>query len=189
MKRLIIVPIAALALLAPGSAAAKGPSEAKITGPGLSSAVTIKGVGEGDTSTDLGLLVQDAGFFAQAFGQSPSPLLQAQPTQLGPRYTVTYTVPGPSTSTLEQELYPYAAGGPASYMRRGQKFWDTQSTVGGWYRGTQRLKSMLIKSGLPKSPVAMRGRGAMSRSKTIAIGASAGIVFGAAALALFRRRH
>jgi hypothetical protein len=77
MKRPIVVPIAALALLAPGSAAAKGPSEARITGPGLSSAVTIKGVGEGDVSTDLGVLVQDAGFFAQTFGQTPSPLLPA----------------------------------------------------------------------------------------------------------------
>ena len=42
-------------------------------------------------------------------------------------------------------------GGPVSYMRTGQKFWDTQSTVGGWYRGTARLKAMLIKAGLPAS--------------------------------------
>ena len=104
MKRLIVVPIAALALLAPGSAAAKGPAEAKITGPGLNAALTIKGMGEGDASTDLGLLVQDAGFFPQVFGQTPSPLLANRPTQLGPRYLVTYTVPGSSTSTLEQEL-------------------------------------------------------------------------------------
>ena len=151
MKRLIVVPIAALALLAPGSAAAKGPSEAKITGPGLTSALTIKGVGEGDTSTDLGLLVADAGFFPQVFGQSPSPLLRAQPANLGPRYGVTYTVPGGTISTLEQDLYPFAAGAPVSYMRPGQKFWDTQSTVGGWYRGTGQLKAMLIKSGLPSS--------------------------------------
>lgn len=152
MKRLIVVLIALGALVVAGSAAAKGPSEAKITGPGLSSALTIKGVGEGDTSTDLGLLVNDAGFFPQTFGQSPSPLLRAQPQSLGPRYTVTYTVPGPTTSTLEQELYPYAAGGPVSFMRPGQKFWDTQSTVGGWYRGTAQLKAMLVRAGLPASP-------------------------------------
>jgi hypothetical protein len=151
MKRFIVVPIAALALLAPGSAAAKGPSEAKITGPGLTSALTIKGIGEGDTSTDLGLLVADAGFFPQVFGQSPSPLLRSQPANLGPRYVVTYTVPGGTISTLEQELYPFAAGAPVSYMRPGQKFWDTQSTVGGWYRGTGQLKAMLIKAGLPSS--------------------------------------
>jgi hypothetical protein len=151
MKKLTVVLIAALALLAPGSAAAKGPSEAKITGPGLASALTIKGVGEGDTSTDLGLLVADAGFFPQAFGQSPSPLLQARPADLGQRYVVTYTVPGPTTSTLEQELYPFAAGAPVSYMRPGQKFWDTQTTIGGWYRGSAKLKAMLVKAGLPAS--------------------------------------
>ncbi len=151
MKRLIVVPIAVLALLAPGSAAAKGPSEAKIMGPGLSSALTIKGVGEGDTSTALGLLVADAGFFPQVFGQSPSPLLRAQPAELGPRYVVTYTVPGPTTATLEQELYPFAGGAPVSYMRPGQKFWDTQSTVGGWYRGTAQLKAMLVQAGLPST--------------------------------------
>jgi hypothetical protein len=156
MKRLIVALVALGALVVAGTAAAKGPSEAKITGPGLSSALTIKGVGEGDTSTDLGLLVNDAGFFPQTFGQSPSPLLRAQPQNLGPRYTVTYTVPGPTTSTLEQELYPYASGGPASFMRPGQKFWDTQTTVGGWYRGTPQLKAMLVRSGLPASPLPQR---------------------------------
>ena len=152
MKRLIVALVALSALVVAGSAAAKGPSEAKITGPGLSSALTIKGVVEGDTSTDLGLLVNDAGFFPQAFGQSPTPLLRAQPQDLGPRYTVTYTVPGPTTSTLEQELYPYAAGGPASFMRPGQTFCDSQTTVGGWYRGTPQLKTMLVRAGLPASP-------------------------------------
>ena len=144
---------AAAALAVPAVAAAKGPSEATITGPGISvvTPLTISGNGEGDTSTDLGLLVADAGFFPQVFGQSPSPLLRAQPANLGPRYGVTYTVPGGTISALEQDLYPFAAGAPVSYMRPGQKFWDTQSTVGGWYRGTGQLKAMLIKSGLPSS--------------------------------------
>ncbi len=152
MKRLTVVCISLLALALAGSAAAKGPSEARITGPGLESGLMIRGVGEGDTSTDLGLLVADAGFFPQVFGQSPNPLLKAQPSQLGPRYVVTYTVPGPTESKLEQDLYPFAAGAPASYMRPGQKFWDTQSTVGGWYRGTGELKTMLLHAGLPASP-------------------------------------
>ncbi len=157
MKKLIVVAIAALALLVVGSAAAKGPSEAKITGPGLSSALTIKGAGEGDTSTDLGVLVQDAGFFAQVFGQSPSPLMAAQPSQLGARYLVTYTMPGGAVpAILEQELYPYAAGGPVSFMRTGQKFWDGQETVGGWYQGTGRLEAMLLKAGLPSAAPADR---------------------------------
>jgi hypothetical protein len=153
MKRLTILCIALLALSLAGSAAAKGPSEARITGPGLGSGLAIHGLGEGDIATDLGLLVSETGFFPQVFGQSPTPLLKAKPTELGQRYTVTYTVPGGATeSTLEQELYPYAAGGPASYMRPGQRFWDRQSTLGGWYRGAPELKVMLVRVGLPAAP-------------------------------------
>jgi hypothetical protein len=151
MKRLTVFLIAALALLIPASAGAKGPSEAKITGPGLSSPLKITGVGEGNSSTDLGLLVNDGGFFPQTFGQSPSPLLKAQPENLGPRYLVTYTVPGPSIATLEQDLYPFAASAPVTYMRPGQTFWNGQQTAGGWYRGTPQLKAMLLRAGLPAS--------------------------------------
>ena len=149
MKRLIVFPVAALALVFAAGAAAKGPSLATIAGPGLDSPVKISGIGEGDTSTDLGLLVADGGFFPQVFGQSPSPLLRKLPVDLGPRYAVTYTVPGPTTSTLQQELYPYASGGPVTYMAPNQRFWDTQRTLGGWYRGTSQLKSMLVRAGLP----------------------------------------
>src|SRR2546430_11377348 len=101
MKRLVLTALAAAALVLPATAAAKGPSEAKLTGPGLSSTLTITGNGEGDTSTDLGLLVQETGFFPEVYGQSPNPLLRTKPTDLGPRYIVVYTVPGSTTSTLE----------------------------------------------------------------------------------------
>jgi hypothetical protein len=152
MKKLLVVLVAALALLLPAGAAAKGPSEAQITGPGLLSPLKITGLGEGDSSTSLGLLVNDGGFFPQAFGQSPSPLLRTEPKNRGPRYLVTYTVPGPMLSALQQDLYPYASGGPVTYMQPGQAFWGDQRTVGGWYRGTPPLKTMLVKAGLPPSP-------------------------------------
>jgi hypothetical protein len=149
MKRLSVLFIAALALLFPLGAGAKGPAAATISGPGLAAPLAIAGLGEGDTTTELGRLVMDGGFFPQTFGSSPSPLLRAQPADLGPRYVVTYTVPGPVDSTLEQELYPYAAGSPVTYMHPGQVFWGDQRTVGGWYRGTPQLKAMLIHAGLP----------------------------------------
>lgn len=151
MKRLSVLLIAALALLLPAGAAAKGPTAATITGPGLAAPLAIKGVGEGDTSTDLGRLVMDGGYFPQTFGGSPNLLLQTEPRNLGAGYLVTYTVPGPVDATLEQELYPFAARGPASYMRPGQSFWGDQRTHGGWYRGTPQLKAMLIHAGLPSS--------------------------------------
>lgn len=149
MKRLSVLLVAALALLLPAGAAAKGPSAATITGPGLAAPLAIKGVGEGDTSTDLGRLVMDGGFFPQTFGSSPNPLLRAAPSDLGARYIVTYTVPGQVDATLEQQLYPFAAHGPVTYMRPGQRFWGDQQTHGGWYRGTPQLKAMLLDAGLP----------------------------------------
>jgi hypothetical protein len=151
MKTLTLVTAAAVALALAAGAAAKGPSEAKVTGPGLASPLTISGVGEGDTSTDLGLLVMDGGFFPQVFGQSPSPLLASAPAQLGPRYLVTYTVPGPTTSTLEQQLYPYANDGAVTYMQPGQVLWETQRTHGGWFRGSTELTAMLERTGLPRA--------------------------------------
>jgi hypothetical protein len=151
MKKYLVVLVAALALLLPATAAAKGPSEARVTGPGLAAPLTVTGIGEGDSSTNLGPLVTEGGFFPEAFGQSPSPLLRAQPKDLGVRYLVTYTVPGTVPSTLQQDLYPFSSGGPVTYMRPGQVFWGNQHTVGGWYRGTAQLKTMLVDAGVPQS--------------------------------------
>jgi hypothetical protein len=190
MRRSLLLLGAAVALALPGTATAKGPSEATITGPGLKAPLQISGNGEGDTSTDLGLLVAESGFFPQTFGQSPDPLLRSRPGLLGTKYTVTYTVPGPSTDTLRQELYPYAARGPVSFMEPGQKIWD-QQTHGGWYRGTSTLKTRLVAAGLPRvDPVARRNGPSTrpgSRTTTIALSTGVGIALAAAALALFRR--
>lgn len=192
--RVIALAAASLALALPATAAAKGPSEATITGPGLSTPLTISGNGEGDTSTNLGLLVEHGGFFPEVFGQSPNPLLAARPSgQLGSRYVVTYVVPGPSTDTLQQDLYPYAAGAPVSYMAPGQRFWGDQSTHGGWFRGTAELRTMLVRAGLPKTDLASArkqpGSRTGSRKVSIAAGTGAGIALAAGALVLLRRRH
>jgi opacity protein-like surface antigen len=190
MRRLLL-PAAVLAavLLLPAVAAAKGPSGASISGPGLRHAISIEGNGEGDAGSALGILVSDGGFFAQAFEQTPSSTSGTHPTdRLGPRYDVTYTVPGPNgTSTLRQELYPYAVNGPATYMAPGQKFWETNSTPGGWYRGSVHLKRMLVKAGLPaRAPTRKTARGTKIG---VAIGAGAGVAAAAGLLALRYRRR
>jgi hypothetical protein len=161
MKRLVLL-VAALAaiLILPAVADAKGPSAASIAGPGLARALAINGYGEGDSTTPLGILVSEGGFFQQAFQQSPRTTRKVRPSgRLGPRYRVTYTVPGPNgDSTLRQDLYPYARYGPVTYMRPGQKFWETNSTRGGWYRGTAQLKRALVKAGLPARAPTASGR-------------------------------
>jgi uncharacterized protein (TIGR03382 family) len=189
MKRLVLLLAALATLLLPAVAAAKGPSAATITGPGLDKPLKIDGYGEGDSSSPLGLLVTDGGFFAQVFEQTPSLTFKARPKgKLGPRYRVTYTVPGGNLgdSTLLQDLYPYAKSAPVTYMKPSQKFWDTNRTRGGWYRGTTWLKRALVSAGLPaKAPTQKSSSGPTQ----VAIGAGFGVAVAAAALALLYRRR
>lgn len=195
MRRPLVLAAALTALLLfPAAAAAKGPSTATITGPGLAQALTFEGYGpggEGGSTSPLGILVGEAGFFPQAFEQTPVATTRSRPAdRLGQRYDVKYTVPGPNgDSTLRQALYPYAADGPASYMAPGQKFWDTQSTPGGWYRGTATLKSMLVKAGLPATAPTKRAARTQAHKRAVAVGAGAGVAIAAGALGLLYRRR
>ena len=66
MRRPVLFVAALTALLLfPTAAAAKGPSAATISGPGLSHALTIEGFGEGDSTSPLGILVTETGFFSR----------------------------------------------------------------------------------------------------------------------------
>jgi hypothetical protein len=156
MRRLLLLAtvgaIAALAISA--TASAKGPSTASLSGPGLDRALPVKGQGEGGPGSPLGYLVQFGGFFPQVFGQSPDTTARTRPAgDLGARYRVTYRVPGPDgTSTLTQDVYPYAKPSPVTHMRAGQHFWGSSRTHGGWFVADAGLKRALVNSGLPKSP-------------------------------------
>ena len=195
MKRTISVAtlaVAALLVLA-AAAVAKGPSQASIEGPGLDHELVLAGGGEGPGSA-LGDLTVGAGFFPALFGQSPDPLLPGRPSgELGPKYTITYTVPGPSGSEKEisQQLYPYADRGPVTYMPAGQQiFDDAQTTRGGWYAATQSLKDTLIEAGLPPTkPITGRSSTSAAEAWPWIVGGIGGALVLAAASALFVRRQ
>ena len=155
MKRFLFL-LAAAALVLPAAASAKGPSEARITGPGLDKPIKISGT-ETDGSPIMSL-AEAAGFFPAAFGQEPNPLIARPKGDLGPKYVITYEVPGGNFSnfTIRQDLYPYAARSYAlTYMKPGQPIFDMQ-TKGGWWTD-QRLKGVLVAAGLPKTRA--RGEG------------------------------
>jgi hypothetical protein len=155
-KLLLAASVGALAaLVATTPAAAKGPSTASLSGPGLDRAVPINGEGESGTGTPLGSLVELGGFFPQVFLQVPDPTKQARPAgDLGPRYRITYRVPGPhGTSTLVQDVYPYAKT-PVTHMSANQRFWGVNRTHGGWFVAGPGLKVTLVAAGLPESPPA-----------------------------------
>jgi hypothetical protein len=155
MKRLALVLLAA-AVFAP-AALAKGPSAARITGPGLDHALAVKGT---EMSGRLGDLTQYAGFFPAAFGQQPSPMLGKRPANLGPRYTIHYLVPGGEIYHVTQYVYPYARGGAVTYMKPDQSIFGA-ATWGGWYRGGADLKRTLVAAGLPRTAPSGSGSSAI----------------------------
>jgi len=156
MKRLALIPFAItlLALLLPGAGLAKGASEAEITGPGLDDPISLAGEGQ-PGGKQLMQIAEAAGFFAATFGQIPDPMLDRKPAgNLGPRYQITYVMPGPNNELddIRQDLYPYANPAPVSYTPPGQPFFGTERTRGGWYvASTSYVKDALVEAGLPQN--------------------------------------
>lgn len=151
---------AVLALAAP--ALAKGPSQARITGPGLARAVVVSGNGEPGEPGRLASLAEQTGLFTVMFGAgadvSGAPArLRTPPTEasLGPRYQVVYTVPGVTPrpgqqfGQVRQDIYPRAPGGPVIYTPRGQHGFGESLAVTGWLRGSPQLAHTLALVGIP----------------------------------------
>src|SRR5438105_9812890 len=154
MTRSTTIALAALAaaLVLPAGAAAKGASKASLQGPNVKQAIVIPGDGESG-GTPLGNIAQDTYFFPAVYGGQQSGSTVATPPKgdLGPRYRITYVLPGPNgtKSLIHQDVYPYAAAGATAYTPSGQLFWGTQRTHGGWHVGGPALKADLIGLGLP----------------------------------------
>jgi hypothetical protein len=182
--RSLLLAAATLALLLPATASAKGASEATISGPGLDSPLTLRGEG----TMELGSLADSAGLYPGLFGQSPDPMLSSRPSgKLGPKYRVSWAVMGPNGDyRIEQDLYPYAAGGPVTYMKPGQRIFE-QRAQGGWYRASIGLRDQLVDAGLPARAPTVK-----SSSNTLAFafgGVGAAVLLLAGGALALRRRH
>ena len=152
---------AAMTLATP--AFAKGPSQARITGPGLVRAIVVSGAGEPGQQSRLASLALQTGLFTVMFGAGadiggpvPARLHTPPPkASLGPRYTLVYTVPGVTPppgqqfGRVRQVLYPRAAGGPVIYTPPGQRGFGGPLTVTGWLRGRPQLTRTLAQVGVP----------------------------------------
>jgi hypothetical protein len=185
----VLLAIAALAL--PTTALAKGPASATLEGPGTGGGINLSGGGE-NFGTPLGDLVQYAGFFPAMFRQTPDPMTDSRPKgDLGPKYTVTYTLPGPDgqTDQVTQDIYPYA-NPPVSYTEPGQKFYETEGSRGGWYVSTRAMRERLIDAGLPRTPPTVAsadGGAAVSTGTVLSIAAATALLLIASAVFLRRR--
>jgi hypothetical protein len=192
MKRLVLT-LAVAALALPATALAKGPSEATISGPGGGGSgggdVTITGCCEpGSPAMNL---AEQAGFFPAVFPQEPNRMSTSRPKgTLGPKYTITYTVPGPNNETwkIRQDVYPYATPAPVTYMKPGQTVFQIPGgTRGGWFQADARLKETLVAAGLPARP---SGNSSNTTSlSTNVFSALAVALFLVAATAIFLRRR
>src|SRR5256885_15171293 len=104
------------ALVATAPAAAKGPSTASLTGPGLDHAVPVKGEGESGPGTPLGGLVQLGGACPRALQPLPAPSRPRPPFgDLRPRSQVAARAPAaePHGTTPGRGVWPHAeAPGP-----------------------------------------------------------------------------
>jgi hypothetical protein len=161
MRRLALLAIAVAGFALGATAHAKGPVAATIDGPGTGGGISI-GRG-GDAPVWLGTIAQQSGLFPAVFARTPDPMLKIRPRgDLGPRYTVTYNLPGPNgpENRIRQDLYPYAPQGPVTYIAPGQRFFGTRSTHGGWYQAAPALKDTLVEAGLPRTaPSGSSGEG------------------------------
>jgi hypothetical protein len=145
---------AAITLATP--ALAKGPSQARISGPGLAHAIVVSGNGEPGQPGTLSTLAQQTRLFSVMFGPDvpmPSHLRTPPPTaSLGPRYTIIYTVfgqftrPGEQFGQIRQDLYPRAVGGPVIFTPPRQP--GGPVPFFGWFRAGRHLPRTLAKLGI-----------------------------------------
>jgi hypothetical protein len=162
-RALAMLVLALLLAAVPTAAQAKGASAATISGGGPGGLpggpINLKGDGEPGSGTNLANLAEAAGVFALLWedGQ-PGALTSAPlpPAQRGARYTITWTFPNGDggEDQVRQSVWPYAAGGPLTFMATGQKVLDG-TTRGGWYRAGDNLRQLLVTLGLPnRAPLA-----------------------------------
>jgi hypothetical protein len=189
MKRIsFLLTIAALTL--PATAFAKGPSAARIDGPGLGKTITITGLEQ--EGSPLMTFTEQAGFFPAAFRQEPSPMLPGPPDgQLGPKFRIDYTVPGPGGGSfaIKQDLYPYAKASAVTYMPPGQELFGIPGgTRGGWYQ-SPLLKETLVSAGLPARPTAAgKSSSFFSTGRLGTLAGSAALLIALGSVVVRRRR-
>jgi len=148
--------LALLLAVVPTAAQAKGASGATISGGGPGGLpggpINLKGDGEPGSGTNLANLAQAAGVWALLFEDGPGGELASAPATAnrGPRYTITWIFPnGAGTEDkVRQSVWPYAAGGPLTFMASGQPVLDA-TTKGGWYQAADNLRQSLVALGLP----------------------------------------
>jgi hypothetical protein len=147
---LIVAGLVALGVAIPGTAYAKGPSEARVSGPGLAQPLALNwNANERQLATLVDVtLFWDLGRPAAA--EAPS-------ADLGDRYVVSYTVPDEQVgggSTLNLHVYPFATPRPLIYAPAGQEGFLVGAVPEGWRTASAALTRWFESAGVTPAAAA-----------------------------------
>ncbi|GEM_PF-1712533 len=150
---IVIVLTSAIVVAIGGTALAKGPESATITGPGIDEPIEIELIETAHPDVVQKLMGQ-TGLWVATGGGSRIP---AEPTwDLGPAYTLTWINSGPpgdpvEKRTIRQILYPLAERGPVieTPSQIGLEGWGPD--VIGWFIAPDGLADTLTAMGVPIS--------------------------------------
>jgi len=198
---LAVVASVAVAIAFPGSASAKGPTQAVIRGPGLERPIPLRDPSSREIGPRLSSMVEDSGFWDRLWCRHCHGRFDRPAGVLGPRYTVRYVMAPdvPTPGRITQYVYPYAEAGPVTFMPRDQRYWGRERTAGGWFVARPRLKRLLIEIGLPATapqvispspppPLSAVAGGGVARWPVLPVSILAVALVGAAVILLTRRR-
>jgi hypothetical protein len=138
-----------------------GPSQGIITGPGLVEPITLREPGSKTIGADLASMVQRSRFFSGVFDGDPERLKDRPAGDLGPQYTITYTMSlsDRRSGTIVQYAFPFAEPMPITYIPADQQYWANNETVGGWFVTHLGFRQTMISVGVPvpDAPVSIAG--------------------------------
>lgn len=140
-----------------GPAAAKGPFEVTIAGPGLDEPIVVDASGDASANSTLHWLMDATGLWA-ALAPTGQVAATVPAGDLGPAYTVTWRMAGPSDDDrLVQTLHPFADAGPVTHTASDQHGLGsvTRET---WKDGGRGLRDALTRIGFPETPPASAPR-------------------------------
>jgi hypothetical protein len=143
LRMLVVAILASGLVLTSTTASAKGLKDVTVSGPGLTTPVTL-------AERPANELAQKSGPFGPARDRATA---GPPPGDLGPRYVANYRwlFGQNETTSLRQELYPFAEAGALTYTPPGQKAFNA-SPRGGWYRAGAELTLLLVAAGVPVPP-------------------------------------
>jgi hypothetical protein len=191
MNHRLAAALAALVLvLVPSAASAKGPVAATIVAAdGSRLTLDSHDWAPGEPFVEL---LESTHALSAIFRTDPEILADAPTGELGPRFEITWDLglvdQGEPTHLVRQDAYPYAEGGPVTFVPPGQALYGQDTTPGGWYAASSDLSGVLESLDLVATPPTARGAVTGFRAPVAAVAAIAAGLAAIGAIVTMRTR-